>query len=94
MGGVTEPRGGSSDAATLEGLILLFGTAGLLHLGAAPDPATGQRGVDLERAKQTIDLLELLKEKTSGNLTPAEANALDGVLFDLRCRYADAAKGS
>jgi len=90
----TERRVGSSGPPTFEELIMLFGTAGLLHLGVMPDPATGQPRLDLEHAKQTIDLLDLLKEKTSGNLTPGEADALDGVLFDLRCRYVDAAKGS
>jgi hypothetical protein len=78
---------------TFEGPVMLFGTTGLLHLGAAPDPTGGQRRVDLGQAKETIELLELLKEKTAGNLTIAEAEVLDGVLFDLRCRYVDAAKG-
>jgi len=50
---------------TFEGLVMLFGTTGLVHLGAAPDPTSGQRRVDLGQAKQTIDLLELLKEKTA-----------------------------
>jgi len=72
---------------------MLFGTTGLLHLGAAPDPTNGQGRVDLGQAKETIELLELLKTKTTGNLTTAEAEVLDGVLFDLRCRYVDAAKG-
>jgi hypothetical protein len=65
-----------------------------VHLGATPDPTSGQRHVDLDQAKQTIDLLELLKEKTAGNLTRAENEILDGVLFDLRYRYVDAVKGS
>jgi hypothetical protein len=93
MDGAGEPRGGSSSGMTFEGLVMLFGTTGLLHLGAAPDPTSGQRRVDLGQAKETIELLELLKEKTAGNLTIAEAEVLDGVLFDLRCRYVDAAKG-
>jgi len=93
MDGAREPRGGSSSGITFEGLVMLFGTTGLLHLGAAPDPTSGQPRVDLGQAKETIELLELLKEKTKGNLTTAEAEILDGVLFDLRCRYVDAVKG-
>jgi len=50
---------------TFERLVMLFGTTGLVHLGAAPDQPSGQRRVDLGQAKQTIDLLELLKEKTA-----------------------------
>ena len=88
----TETPGGPSSAITFEGLVMLFGTTGLVHLGAPPDPAGGQPRVDLEQAKQTIDLLELLKEKTAGNLTTAEAEVLDEVLFDLRCRYVEAVK--
>lgn len=93
MDGARGPRGESSSGITFEGLVLLFGTTGLLQLGAAPDPTSGQRRVDLDQAKETIELLALLKEKTKGNLTTAEAEVLDGVLFDLRCRYVDAAKG-
>jgi Domain of unknown function (DUF1844) len=93
MDGAREPRGGSSSGITFEGLVMLFGTTGLLHLGAAPDPTSGQRRVDLGQAKETIELLELLKEKTKGNLTTVEVEILDGVLFDLRWRYVDAVKG-
>ncbi len=93
MDGAGEPRAGSSTRMTFEGLVMLFGSTGLVHLGAAPDPSSGQRRVDLDQAKQTIELLELLKEKTAGNLTSAEAEVLDCILFDLRCRYVDAVKG-
>lgn len=92
MDGTETPQGGPASGMTFEGLVMLFGTAGLVHLGAAPDPAGGERRVDLDQAKQSIDLLELLKDKTAGNLTAAEAALLDGILFDLRCRYVDAAK--
>jgi len=93
MDGTETPQGGPR-ADDFRGLVMLFGTAGLVHLGAAPDPAGGEARVDLDQAKQTIDLLELLKHKTAGNLTTAEATLLDGVLFDLRCRYVDAVKGA
>jgi hypothetical protein len=94
MGEANEPQGKPTGAITFEGLVMLFATTALVHLGATPDPASGQRHADLDQAKGTIDLLELLKEKTVGNLTAAEAGVLDGVLFDLRCRYVDAVKGS
>ena len=89
-----EASGGFSNGMSFEALVMLFGPAGLVHLGAAPDPTSGQERVDLQQAKQTIELLDLLKEKTAGNLTTAEAEILDGVLFDRRCRYVDAVKGS
>jgi len=57
------PQGGPASGMTFEGLVMLFGTAGLVHLGAAPDPAGGERRVDLDQAKQAIDLLELLRTR-------------------------------
>jgi hypothetical protein len=73
-------------------LVLMFGTAVMVHLGAAPDPASGQTKVDLAHAKQMIDLLDVLKAKTTGNLTTGESTMLDDLLFDLRVRYLEAAK--
>jgi len=90
MGGTETPHGGSEPKMTFESLVMLFGTAGLVHLGAAPDPAGGERRVDLNQAKQTIEVLEALKDKTVGNLSTSEVELLDGILFDLRCRYVDA----
>ena len=75
-------------------LVLMFGTMGLVHLGAAPDPGSGETRVDLTQAKQAIDLLELLKVKTAGNLTAGESRMLDDLLFDLRMRYLDAMRGA
>jgi len=90
MGGTETPHGGSEPGMTFESLVMLFGTAGLVHLGAAPDPAGGERRADLDQAKQTIEVLEVLKDKTVGNLSTSEVEFLDGILFDLRCRYVDA----
>ncbi len=64
----------------------LAGTT-LIQLGAVADPQTNIVRKDLNAAKQTIEVLELLKEKTVGNLTNEEAMMLDNVLFDLRMRY-------
>jgi hypothetical protein len=51
------------------------------------DPATGETQKNLPLAKQTIDLLGLLREKTRNNLTPDEENLYDHLLYDLRMRY-------
>jgi hypothetical protein len=59
----------------------------LLHLGEYPDPATGKTELDLPLAKQTIDLIGMLEEKTRGNLSPDEENLIKSVLYDLRLRY-------
>jgi hypothetical protein len=75
-------------------LVLMFGTAAMVHLGAAPNPESGETKLDLAQAKQMIDLLDVLKAKTAGNLTAGESAVLDDILFDLRMRYLEAAKGA
>lgn len=65
----------------------------LVHLGEIEDPASGAKNVNLPVAKQTIDILGMLEEKTKGNLEEDEANLLQNILYDLRMRYVAAAKG-
>jgi hypothetical protein len=59
----------------------------LLQLGAIEDPTSGQKNKNLPMAKQTIDILSMLQEKTSGNLSEEEENLLKNVLYDLRIMY-------
>jgi hypothetical protein len=65
----------------------------LLHLGDAPDPATGTREKHLPLARQTIDLLAMLQEKTRGNLSGDEERVLSQAVYDLRMRFVEVAKG-
>jgi hypothetical protein len=67
--------------------ILSLNSSVLVHLGLLADPSTGQTEKNLPLAKQTIDLLGLLEEKTAGNLTTDEANLLKHLLYDLRINY-------
>ena len=59
----------------------------LLQLGAIEDPTTGQKNKNLPMAKQTIDILSMLQEKTAGNLSEEEENLLKNILYDLRIMY-------
>jgi Domain of unknown function (DUF1844) len=59
----------------------------LVHLGATEDPMTGKREKNLSLAKQTIDILGMLEEKTQGNLTKDEEKMLKNMLYDLRMIY-------
>jgi len=59
----------------------------LLHLGAIEDPSSGQKVKNLPMAKQTIDILSMLEEKTVGNLAKEEENLLKNILYDLRLMY-------
>ncbi|MCL2724235.1 MAG: DUF1844 domain-containing protein [Polyangiaceae bacterium] len=74
--------------------ILSLSHSALMHLGDAPDPTTNQVHADLALAKENIDILGLLEEKTRGNLTGDEERLLAEVLFDLRMRYVERAKGA
>ena len=59
----------------------------LLQLGAIEDPTTGQKNKNLPMAKQTIDILSMLQEKTTGNLSEEEENLLKNILYDLRIMF-------
>jgi hypothetical protein len=74
--------------------ILSLSTSALVHLGELPDPITNKKEVKLQLAKQTISVIEMLKEKTKGNLTPEEENLLDNVLCDVRLKYLSQAKAA
>ena len=65
-------------------------TSALVHLGEIPEPITEKMDKNLPLAKQTIDILGILQEKTTGNLTQEEENLLNSFLYDLRMRYVKA----
>ncbi|OGP83811.1 MAG: hypothetical protein A2Y95_09390 [Deltaproteobacteria bacterium RBG_13_65_10] len=68
-------------------IILSLSSNTLIQLGEIPDPFTKKMEKNLIAAKQTVDILGLLEEKTKGNLTGEESQALETVLYDLRMRY-------
>lgn len=73
--------------------VFSLSTSALFHLGEVPDPVTQKVEKDLPLAKQTIDILGMLQEKTRGNLAPEEARMLESILADLRWRYVREVKG-
>ena len=68
-------------------LVLSLNTTALFHLGDLPHPETGQKVIDLELAKHTIDTLSMLAEKTSGNLDGQENELMTKVLYELQMRF-------
>jgi hypothetical protein len=72
-------------------LLFSLSTSALIQLGEIQDPVTQQSSKNIPLAKQTIDLLGMLKEKTKGNLTTDEEKFLESILYDLRMRYVRAA---
>jgi len=71
----------------LSTFVISLNASALLHLGAIEDPTTGKKGKNLPMAKQTIDILSMLKEKTAGNLSNDEENLLKSILYDLKMIY-------
>lgn len=67
--------------------IFSLNSSALVHLGVIEDPAADQKKKSLPMAKQTIDILGVLEEKTRGNLTEDEENLLKHILHDLRLMY-------
>jgi len=72
---------------------LSLATSALYHMGLVADPETGQPGeANLPVARQTIDTLVMLQEKTEGNLSDEEQGLLTNLLTELRMRFIEAAK--
>ena len=65
-----------------------------MGLGIAPPGFAESLKVDLELARQNIDLLELMHEKTKGNRTPEEDKLIETLLFETRLRYVETQRKS
>lgn len=72
--------------------VLSLSHSALMHLGEAPNPENGKVEKNLLLARQTIDLIAMLEEKTKGNLTGDEERLIGQILFDLRMRYVELSK--
>lgn len=72
-----------------ESLIRMLGSNAAMVLGAYADPRTGQPVVDPEAARELIDMLDALREKTKGNLAPEEDNLLLDLLGKLKMTYVE-----
>ncbi len=97
---VRENKAATTDAKELpkpdfSGFLISLGTSAFYHLGLVADPETGKPAApNLQLARQAIDTLELLDEKTRGNLTDDEVKLLRNLLTDLRMRFVATSRGS
>ena len=64
----------------------------LLNLGEIADPVSGKKTQNMELAKQSIDIINMLKDKTNGNLEEEEKKLLESLLYDLKMRFVEAIK--
>jgi hypothetical protein len=82
-----EAAAGAETAINFSTFVLSLSTQALAHLGEIPDPVDNTTRVDLAAARQFIDILAMLQEKTVGNLDRSEAEILEHALYDLRMRF-------
>ncbi len=84
------PKRGASPplpAINFSTFIFSLNSSALVQLGMMADPTTGETGKNLPLAKQTIDIISMLEEKTRGNLQADEAAMIKSILYDLRIHY-------
>lgn len=74
-------------------LLLSFASTALIQLGAASHPDTGETLASPEMARETIDILVMLREKTKGNLSDDESRLFDAILHDLRMKFVSLGSG-
>jgi hypothetical protein len=85
-----EASAGEASPIAFSTFILGLASTAFIHLGVTPNPETGRAERDLALARQSLDLLALLRAKTRGNLSPEEEKLFDGLLTDLRLRFVEA----
>ena len=88
------PDAGPPLAGDLRGLFVMLGESALASLGDAADPLAGQGGGDLEQARDLVEMLLVLRERTAGRRTDEESRLLDQVLYELQGQFARVAGGA
>jgi hypothetical protein len=90
--GKTQTRSESPPEINFSTFVISLSTQALMHLGEIASPLTGKVETDIPVAKQMIDILGMLQEKTRGNLDSGEERLIEDILFDLRMKYVEAVK--
>jgi hypothetical protein len=72
--------------------VISLSTQALMHLGEIANPLNGKVETDVPVAKQMIDILGMLRDKTRNNLNASEDRLMEDILFDLRMKYVEAVK--
>lgn len=84
--------GGNRSTYLFHHLVAMFEALAFQQLGKLVNPITGQVERDLRQARITIDMIEMIREKTAGNLSGDEKRLLDSVLLELQMNYVDESK--
>jgi len=83
----------SGPPLTFASFVFSLGTSSLMLMGESLDPQQPSPPVNLPQAKEIIDILSMLEEKTKGNLSSEEASVLGDMLYTLRMKYVSATSG-
>ena len=83
----SDPHHGSEIPVTFSSFVISLGSSSLMLMGEQLDPQQPPMPVNLPQAKEIIDLLSVLEEKTTGNLTTEEQAVLRDMLYALRMKY-------
>lgn len=83
---------GDRNAFLFTHLVAMFETLALQQLGKLVSPITGKVERDMRQARITIDMLVMIREKTAGNLEPAEQRIINAVVTELQMNYLDESK--
>jgi hypothetical protein len=85
---------GSGVPVTFSSFVISLGSSSLMMMGEKLDPQQPDLPVNLPQAKEMIDLLSILEEKTKGNLTSDEQAVLRDMLYALRMKYVSLTTGT
>jgi hypothetical protein len=89
----SEPRRAYDEVSSgFETLVSYLSTTAMFQLGLVAGPSGERIPADMPNAQRTIDLLEVLQEKTQGNLTASESRLLEDVLYELRMSFVEMQK--
>lgn len=80
--------------ALFSNFVMGLASAALIELGVVEDPQSHKKRKNIELARQHIDMLEMLKQKTQGNLSPEESKLMESVLTDLKIQFVKDSKSS
>ncbi|MFH1355067.1 MAG: DUF1844 domain-containing protein [Candidatus Omnitrophota bacterium] len=92
-GKAEETKGFIPPEASFNFFVTTLSLQATIALGEVPNPATDKKTEDLTQAKFLIDILDMLKEKTKGNLSNEESTLLENLLYELRVQFISKSKG-
>ncbi len=87
----SRPREEGAGGVDFASFILSLASTAMIHLGEVEDPVHGRKEVNPAAARQLIDIIDMLRQKTRGNLDPREREILDGILAELQMAFASKA---